>query len=598
MRKIALLIIAVCSSVWGTVSSTAQTAHFLVPFTDLGLRSNIVRSVTLTPIARTLDTAGVIRLPDPITYGVGAHPEMTNGSVTFSNRLTGYAMRFDLSTAYSVYSYTSCVPTNVTGLVNVTDYGGVIVGMVSGIVNPFAFFNPQLNAQFSNSVAAIVAESLPDGIVTNNATGVTLSGTFGGNGVGLQLPNTATNALTNLTTYSMTFNAGETNPIFVYSQDRGLEVNGLYFWNTTIGRYTNNGSTNMMWKSPDNIDQWVIGSATNDPANNANILYYAGSTPSLPLNEPAGWLYLDGFGSDYATVLVGTVIATNALIYQTHKGIQITPDDTGGNINTNFAFSIKSIFGQTMLSRTIFYSALATYIAPYDYVEPGAAFVPNAFNNSTANDGLNGYAWNLASLYNTNSDKRFSIGVGFLHGTNGQNGCTFELLNQTRGGYNANASWVQGGFNRALVIDVKNGITVGGLPYNQHGNELSKLGWFNVAASSDTTRPQIVLENSGAYTGAMTNGAFYAEGNRVSVIQSSVKFPIPQINTTNATLSAQTSFTWKFTYPFSDTNYSVTMTGAGATLGTNIVIGSKTTTNVAITFPSYTGILNAIAARQ
>ena len=461
MRKIALLIIAVCSSVWGTVSSTAQTAHFLVPFTDLGLRSNIVRSVTLTPIARTLDTAGVIRLPDPITYGVGAHPEMTNGSVTFSNRLTGYAMRFDLSTAYSVYSYTSCVPTNVAGLVNATDYGGVIVGMVSGIVNPFAFFNPQLNAQFSNSVAAIVAANIPQGIVTNNSTGVTLSGTFSGNGVGLQLPNSATNSTTNIVTYTMSFTS--TNPIDVYAPAVGSEVNGRYFWNAILNRYTNDHLPYFVAYPNDFTGGWYIGTNLSDPDGIANTWYYNGSV-SMPIYESSAWTYR---GQDDSEVIwIGTIVLTNKNINFQQNSVSFSVPAAGWGTAT--AFSSQNIFGEQIFSENIFYGGICRFGGRYDYVYPSFDYVPNT-SSGTGNDGLQAYAWNLASPIINAGDKRYSIGVGFIHGTNGQNGATFDFLNQFRNGYStANNS---GGFKIYMRLGTRGDITVGDIPYSQHGTE-------------------------------------------------------------------------------------------------------------------------------
>ena len=76
-----------------------------------------------------------------------------------------------------------------------------------------------------------------------------------------------------------------------------------------------------------------------------------------------------------------------------------------------------------------------------------------------------------------------------------------------------------------------------------------------------------------------------------------VAFPIPQMNQSNATVTAVSAFTWTFVYPFSDTNYSVSVSGGGTTLS-NPAIGAKMTTNVVVTFSSFTGILNLMAVRQ
>ena len=370
MRKIALLIIAVCSSVWGTVSSTAQTAHFLVPFTDLGLRSNIVRSVTLTPIARTLDTAGVIRLPDPITYGVGAHPEMTNGSVTFSNRLTGYAMRFDLSTAYSVYSYTSCVPTNVTGLVNVTDYGGVIVGMVSGIVNPFAFFNPQLNAQFSNSVAAIVAANIPVGIVTNNATGVTLSGTFSGNGDGLNKTNFQS---------GIVVSGGAVNTISVGTNGSNNGSVGFPDVETDWGIYKTGGNLRI-------ANGATLGGIT--VSNNGDLRATAfignASTATTASNTPSGRA-LDGLIGAFTNATLTTSGSTTGTVSAANNVLNITIGSSNvvsGSGVTNFQSSVTLP------------NSYALQLPDVIRIVGGVYAVCNMTNSFRNSDGTAGYAGN------------------------------------------------------------------------------------------------------------------------------------------------------------------------------------------------------------
>ena len=93
------------------------------------------------------------------------------------------------------------------------------------------------------------------------------------------------------------------------------------------------------------------------------------------------------------------------------------------------------------------------------------------------------------------------------------------------------------------------------------------------------------------------NGGIWFDGSRVQVRQLTRTFNIPQINQTNATVSASTTMTWSFVYPFADTNYSVTVTGAGATLNAPIV-GAKLTNSVVLSYSNFTGIINATATRQ
>lgn len=318
----------------------------------------------------------------------------------------------------------------------------------------------------------------------------------------------AIGGMTNITTYTMTFIAGQTNPVDVYSSDLGRQVNGRYFWNSTIARYTNSGSTNMLFKSADNIGQWVVGGYTNDPANNLNILFYTGAN-NLPLPESTSWLYLDGFGSTTASVLIGAIVSTNNLINETHEGIAINTDNPKWG-NTQTAFSINNVFGEQMIAYTLVANYLTHNAAPYTFCVPGSQFVPQAVANSGINAGLAAYAWNASCPSNSATDKRTSVGVVFSNGTNCIYGSAFEILGLRMVGYNTTANG-GGVLQRGAAYDGKGGWYFGDLTYANHGADIDKLGWFNIAASSDTTRPQLLIESVGAgtYTGVQTNGGFH-----------------------------------------------------------------------------------------
>ena len=297
--------------------------------------------------------------------------------------------------------------------------------------------------------------------LTNNATGVTLSGTFSGDGTGLQLVNSATNGITNSVTYTMSFTS--TNPIDAYAPSVGSEVNGRYYWNSALNRYTNAALPYFIANQNEFTGGWYIGTNLSDPDGTANKWYYNGSV-SMPIYESSAWAYGDANGSS-AIIWLGTITATNSNLSVQKSGITITVPEIGWTAAT--ALSLNNIFGEQMFAERIFYGGLCRFGTRYSYVYPSFDFVPNT-SSGTGNDGLQAYAWNLASSQ-LSGDDRFSIGASFLHGTNGQNGATFDFLNLFRSGYStANNS---GGFKIYMRFGTRGDTTVGDIPYSQHGSE-------------------------------------------------------------------------------------------------------------------------------
>lgn len=112
---------------------------------------------------------------------------------------------------------------------------------------------------------------------------------------------------------------------------------------------------------------------------------------------------------------------------------------------------------------------------------------------------------------------------------------------------------------------------------------------------------RIFLNTNSVFTGSLTMN-YLAAGSSAGflvepVVKSVTGFSIPQLNNTNIALTAATTFTWVFTYPFANTNYSVGIAGMGNPL-VSPQVGTKTTTNVVITFTAFTGTLNATAMSQ
>ena len=125
-------------------------------------------------------------------------------------------------------------------------------------------------------------------------------------------------------------------------------------------------------------------------------------------------------------------------------------------------------------------------------------------------------------------------------------------------------------------------------------------GWVSVFGGNTNgifNTPTFVIMPTTTLSTVKTNGALNNDGIRIQADQQGVRFPIPQVQQTNVQLSAASTFTWQFQYPYSDTNYSVSAQGAAAAL-VSPSVGAKTTTSVVISFTAFTGQLDLIAAHQ
>jgi len=422
---------------------------------------------------------------------------------------------------------------------------------------------------------------------TNNGVEIGLnpdSPKLGGSG-------SAANAITNSVTYTMSFTS--TNPIDVYAPEIGSYVNGQYFWNESLNRYTNATLPYFIASPNEYTGGWYIGTNLTDPDGLLNVWYYNGAV-SMPIYESSAWSYLDANG-DTARVWLGTITQTSGNMSVTKAGITITVPDIGWTTGTGV--SLNNIFGEPVFTEFVNYSGLARFGGRYDYVYPSFDFVPNT-SSGTANDGLQAYAWNLASPIIESGDKRYSIGVGFLHGTNGQNGATFDFLNLFRSSYStANNS---GGFKIYMRFGTRGDTTVGDIPYGQHGSEPVASWRFGIyGGNGDGIMPNMGMGSGNLVSAPVAGGRefdgtnnYYTDNSavrkRVLVVKTSAN-NIPAPITVGASPFAYTNATGTplHFWHYGTNNYSIALNGVtvqsfNGTNGANLILAP--TNRVVITY--------------
>lgn len=144
-----------------------------------------------------------------------------------------------------------------------------------------------------------------------------------------------------------------------------------------------------------------------------------------------------------------------------------------------------------------------------------------------------------------------------------------------------------------------------------HGNAKLDLIAYDGAAMAvvKSSQPSIKLtESSTSFgqtfgaTASQISGTLSVGSAVISNVVYSAMSPLginPVFQNTNVTLAAAGTFTWTFITPYAagDTNYSISIVGAGATIAAPI-IGAKLTNSVTLSFTPYTGIINLIAIHQ
>jgi hypothetical protein len=125
-------------AVWTLTSAPALAAvvHATYTFTDFTTRALSVKRVTVTPLASSADYAGAQLSNKPLIYSAPTYYMLTNGSITISNLVCGYAYKVAFSDGYSEPVITNYFGTNIaTGtVVDANDYKTTYINFVNGSI--------------------------------------------------------------------------------------------------------------------------------------------------------------------------------------------------------------------------------------------------------------------------------------------------------------------------------------------------------------------------------------------------------------------------------------------------------------------------------
>jgi hypothetical protein len=367
------------------------------------------------------------------------------------------------------------------------------------------------------------------------------------------------------------------------------QLNGT--WVLTNSIYTK-GNTNFLFYDSAYIGGWVFADRPSLSNSVTGVLEYD--------DNLAGKLFLNQYNLFYWTPNGGVTYDTTAIFaseFQNTTNLKVMPNGElsiqHGNDSQDWTFISASNMSLGLRLVAIgggsFHSGQTGNIIFY-----GIPYGEYVTNNQIGQSGFEAGKINYSATYNVKTDQRVGVDLALYFNSDASGGSMIERMVQMPTYYGTPNNGA-GGWSRAMINHWK-GTWLGDLPVGEHTYNMPPPARLTIVASKNDI-PVLLLQSHGAYGGTVTNGGFWADGTNIFAMQKTVSFPIPQINTTNASLSGATSFTWKFSYPFSDTNYSVTVTGMGDTL-VSPQIGTKTTTNVVITFASFAGTLNAIAAKQ
>ena len=154
----------------------AQTANFLVQFSNFGLKSNAVRSVTIKPQYWT-SSQSTFYVADSATISVATYPAITNGSCVFSNFLTGIPYQLTMS-GYSTWTTNFLVGTNET----LDSNGNFNVAQRVGFyVNPSTFF--YASTIFTNVGGGSATNVVLTGVTSGSGSPVTTVFTAAGSNI-------------------------------------------------------------------------------------------------------------------------------------------------------------------------------------------------------------------------------------------------------------------------------------------------------------------------------------------------------------------------------------------------------------------------------
>ena len=457
------LMFAIC-----VLPSVAQTVSVTWNFANVTGNSNGVKSLTYTPLYIYTNTAAKAILQTPIRISLAANPGLTNGYFT-TNLYTGVVYDTAIADSYSVYHYTNYFfPSDAGTSVDA--------------------YNRQAIPGWPNALYVIATSSLvPAGTLTNTQTGVTLGGTFSGNGSGL------TNVMA--AQLSNPFNVG------------GVDINALGGW-VNFSNFTF-GVAAPFYKGDGSL-------LTSLPAQtNASLVRHNGTATNLNLIISGTTMFVSGTNANGAELIVTNAATTG------WSGLTLQGDN--GSPNTNY--------WTAWLNNSQYPLAATSTGGPDDMgmeINGGNFYVD--FNGSSRHFFI-GYRASQNSAVQTNVDisstgANFTVPVtvnGAAVPTN-----TAYIYSVTNRGYHAAGAGVA---------------AVNGDYFTIFTNYFGNIG---TVYYTNCTTPQVVrMDNSGGYfvVSLFTNGLiqFYDDGGANSVLGGSWELysggtgtnPVPTWTATN-----------------------------------------------------------------
>jgi len=300
MRKLAqtrflLAILLPLASCLSPAVASAAVVHATYSFSDFTTHALSVKRVTVTPLAAGADYAGAQLSNRPLIYSVPTYYMLTNGSITISNLVCGYAYKVAFSDGYNEPAITNYFHTNITSgtVVDANDYKTATITYFNGTIVQ-VYYSYLVNTNYTDGLTNTIRYVMSGALTNNEVRAVALLGRLSVGGFYLSSSNTLGFVDTNVVTIST--NLWEGKDRIVVTSCPTNEYNGTWYLNhTTTGSaiYTNSGATGAtieLGGHPDSLASATIFDAI------TVAVFFSGDVLDLtgsPTNS-AGWYYNDG----------------------------------------------------------------------------------------------------------------------------------------------------------------------------------------------------------------------------------------------------------------------------------------------------------------
>lgn len=174
----------------GCLTARSGTVHVAYSFADFTTHPLNVARVTVTPLARGADYSGAQLSAAPLIYTKAAYPTLTNGTLTVSNLVAGYAYRVEFADGYGVPAITNYFASGLSGNIDGSTNKGVIISQTGGVVFQFAYYYQYPTNNTALTLTPWASDINAAGYALTNAgsiasTGAVTAASFTGDGSGL-----------------------------------------------------------------------------------------------------------------------------------------------------------------------------------------------------------------------------------------------------------------------------------------------------------------------------------------------------------------------------------------------------------------------------